>query len=149
MSLAPEQIARRYGAFFETLTPAGVEGARALVTADMRFKDPFNDVRGVDRVVRLLAKMFEDAAEIRFKMLEIVGTDEVWFLHWEFSCRPRMMGGRTPWLIPGVSRITIDPASGLIAEHVDYWDAGEYLYERLPIVGRLIRLIKRPLSLKD
>jgi hypothetical protein len=30
--------------------------------------------------------------------------------------------------------------------HRDYWDAAEELYEKLPVVGGLMRLIKRRLA---
>ncbi|MCA0424309.1 MAG: nuclear transport factor 2 family protein, partial [Proteobacteria bacterium] len=34
-------------------------------------------------------------------------------------------------------------ADGRIAEHRDYWDAAEELYEKLPAIGALMRWLKR------
>jgi hypothetical protein len=34
-------------------------------------------------------------------------------------------------------------ADGRIAMHRDYWDAAEELYEKLPVVGTLMRWLKR------
>jgi hypothetical protein len=34
-------------------------------------------------------------------------------------------------------------ADGRIALHRDYWDAAEELYEKLPLVGALMRWLKR------
>jgi hypothetical protein len=34
-------------------------------------------------------------------------------------------------------------AQGLIVLHRDYWDAAEELYEKLPVVGALMRWLRR------
>jgi hypothetical protein len=34
-------------------------------------------------------------------------------------------------------------ADGRILEHRDYWDAAEELYEKLPLLGALMRWLKR------
>jgi hypothetical protein len=34
-------------------------------------------------------------------------------------------------------------ADGLIVEHRDYWDVAEELYEKLPLLGTLMRWLKR------
>jgi hypothetical protein len=36
----------------------------------------------------------------------------------------------------------LDP-QGLIVLHRDYWDAAEELYEKLPVVGALMRWLRR------
>ena len=38
----------RYRRYLETLTPETLKAISDYVTEDVRFKDPFNDVRGVD-----------------------------------------------------------------------------------------------------
>ena len=65
-----EAAAHAYGAYFETLRPDNVERLRDLAAAEIRFEDPFNEVRGVDQVIRLLDRMFEDASEVSFAMLD-------------------------------------------------------------------------------
>jgi hypothetical protein len=53
MSCDVEQAARAYGHYFETLRPDNVDRLHDLAAPDIRFVDPFNDVRGVDQVVRI------------------------------------------------------------------------------------------------
>ena len=40
----------------------------------------------------------------------------------------------------GISRLTI--AEGRVLHHRDYFDAGELLYENLPLLGSAIRLVR-------
>ena len=42
----------------------------------------------------------------------------------------------------GASHLVLDP-QGLIVLHRDYWDAAEELYEKLPVVGALMRWLRR------
>ena len=44
--------------------------------------------------------------------------------------------------LTGVSRVVFDQ-QGLVSEHIDYWDASEQFYMKLPIIGGLLRLIRK------
>lgn len=44
--------------------------------------------------------------------------------------------------IHGGSHLQLDP-SGRILVHRDYWDAAEELYEKLPLIGALMRWLRR------
>lgn len=148
MTIELDARARAYAAFFETITPETIDEVRALVTDDVRFKDPFNEVRGIEKLLKILAKIFDDADDIDFKMREQAGDGHVYFLRWHFTCRPKSRFLNSPWKVDGISVISLTEA-GLIKEHVDYWDAAEQLYQHLPVIGGLLRLVRRPLVLSD
>ena len=44
-----------------------------------------------------------------------------------------------------MSELTLAP-DGRVAEHVDYWDPAAQLYERVPVLGWLMRRIRRRLA---
>lgn len=46
------------------------------------------------------------------------------------------------FVIPGGSHLKFT-ADGLVDFHRDYWDAAEELYEKLPVVGRLMHWLKK------
>jgi steroid delta-isomerase len=50
------------------------------------------------------------------------------------------------WRIEGVSMVRFD-AEERVVEHIDYWDAAEQFYGRLPVIGTLLRGIGRRLQL--
>jgi steroid delta-isomerase len=37
-------------------------------------------------------------------------------------------------------------ADGRISDHRDYWDAAEELYEKLPLIGALMRWLRRRIT---
>jgi steroid Delta-isomerase len=49
---------------------------------------------------------------------------------------------RTGQCIRGASQLCL-AADGRIRVHRDYWDVAEELYEKLPVVGALMRWLKR------
>ena len=61
---------------------------------------------------------------------------------WEFRFQFRNYQIGTEQVILGASHLVFD-ALGLVVLHRDYWDAAEELYEKLPLVGGLMRWLKR------
>ena len=64
------------------------------------------------------------------------------FLTWEFRFRFRSHQPQQEQVILGASHLVFGP-DGLITLHRDYWDAAEELYEKLPLLGSLMRWLKR------
>jgi len=127
--------------WFETLTPESVQRTEVFYAEDAYFKDPFNEVRGVEPIRRVFAHMFEQVGEPRFSVTgRWEGADGI-MLAWDFTFR---RDGQTH-LIRGVSHLRFAP-NGRIAFHRDYWDAAGELYETVPVLGALMRLIKRRLK---
>lgn len=130
-----------YVAWWESMTPATVADVARFGAPGMRFKDPFNDARGIERVRRVVASTFAHGAP-RLEVLARARSGSVALLLWRFTLeRP----GATTLVIRGMSEIRFDEA-GRVAEHVDHWDAAEQFHERLPGIGWLLRRIKARLA---
>jgi hypothetical protein len=143
VSADPQAALAAYARFFETLTPERLPGLAALVTPDVRFKDPFNDVCGVDDMVRALETMYRHGTP-RFEVLDRATGAMGGYLLWRFTNDPGK--GGTPLVILGMSAVDIAP-DGRIREHIDHWDSGTQFYAKLPVLGWLIRLVNRRLAL--
>ncbi len=128
--------------FFETLSPQSVSGLQRFYAEDCHFKDPFNDVRGLDALAVIFRHMFDQLDAPRFIVRERVVEMPRVLLTWDFEFRFRRWQPRVTQCIHGASLLTFDGA-GLVAVHRDYWDAAEELYEKLPGIGALMRLLKR------
>jgi hypothetical protein len=46
-------------------------------------------------------------------------------------------------VVRGATQLAFDPHSGLVVLHRDYWDTGEELYARLPLLGAVMRWLRR------
>lgn len=128
-----------YARAYEALTPDTIEALLALTAPDIRFKDPFNDVRGQAALRGLFQHMFQAAGDPRFVVHHAVLSGDTGLLRWGFAAQLRGLG---PWRVEGMSEIRFD-AENRIVEHLDHWDAAEQFYEKLPVIGWLLRLIRR------
>jgi len=133
--------AHAFIAFFETLQPASLARLGEHFADDARFVDPFNDVRGLAAIRRVFEHMFATCREPRFQVDEQVGDGDVVYLRWRFTFGHRDVR-RT---VRGVSRLRFD-ASGRVSEHHDYWDPARQLYEHIPLLGALLRAVRRRLG---
>lgn len=135
--------------FFEHLGPADVARMGELYTADAFFKDPFNEVRGTDAIARIFGHMFTALHEPRFVVTGRVvhatasadGAGQELFLTWDFVFRFKRFSNELQ-TVRGCSHLKL-AADGRIAFHRDYWDVAEELYEKLPVLGGLMRWLKR------
>jgi len=131
----------RLSHFYETLTPGSLERIGTVYADDAWFKDPFNEVRGRPAIERIFRHMFEQVAEPRFEVTRAVASGADAFLVWDF--RFRLKSGRAgAQVIRGASHIQFAP-DGRVAYHRDYWDAAEELYEKLPLLGGLMRFLRK------
>jgi steroid Delta-isomerase len=136
---------RRVIQIFETISEKSLDELADLYGADAYFKDPFNEVQGRAKIRGIFAAMFEQVSEPRFKVVEAVQNQSekgAAFLVWDFSFRFKRFKAEEVQVIRGASHLRFDP-EGKIVFHRDYWDAAEELYEKIPLLGIVMRLIKR------
>ena len=127
---------------FETLTPVGVEALDAIYAPDARFKDPFNEVQGLTEIQRIFRHMYVNLENPRFIVTARIVQGAQCFLTWEFRFGFRRFKQGQEQCILGGSHLVLN-AVGQITLHRDYWDAAEELYEKLPLIGSVMRWLKR------
>ena len=137
----PDPVARLV-AYFEGLSPQSMAQLGQHYAAQARFKDPFNDVTGLPEIARIFEHMFVALIGPRFVVTQQVCQGAQCFLTWEFRFQFRAYHKGEEQVILGASHLVFD-AQGLVTLHRDYWDAAEELYEKLPLVGSLMRWLKR------
>jgi steroid Delta-isomerase len=137
----PDARVQRIVQRFESLSEADLPRLGDLYAADARFKDPFNEVVGPAAIAAIFEHMFRTLDAPRFIVTAAVAEEGECFLAWDFRfCMRR--GDRAEQCIRGSSHLRLT-ADGRISEHRDYWDAAEELYEKLPVLGALMRWLRR------
>lgn len=129
--------------FYRELDQRPLQELARIYANDIEFRDPVHGVKGLDALTRYFETSLGDVSACRF---EIHAVDELsgeayvrWTMH--FS-HPRLNAGKIID-VPGISHLRFDDR---ISWHRDYFDLGAMLYEQLPLLGAMIRLIKRRLS---
>ena len=128
-------------ALFEQLSPSDLDHLDRVYAPDTAFKDPFNEVRGIPAIRRIFNHMFDSLDEPRFVVREAIAQGDQAFLTWDFLFRMKRFSTQTQCIRGGTHlRFGTD---GRVTLHRDYWDAAEELYEKLPLLGALMRWLKR------
>ena len=131
-----------YIRLFEELSMEQLEGIEDFVSVDIKFKDPFNELSGLDAFRRLLVKTLNEVKGLKFEVTHRAWTEDILFLRWSFQGEVR---GLNYWKVEGMSEINFDER-GLVCRHVDHWDAAGQFYEKLPLIGTIIRIIRSRLQ---
>jgi steroid delta-isomerase len=139
-SSVAQQALPRVVAFFEGLKQQDLARLDQVYAANALFKDPFNEVEGLTEIAAVFAHMFTTLESPHFLVRDRLAQGNQAFLSWDFRFRFKGQGN---WeTVRGATHLRFE-AQGRIAEHRDYWDAAEELYEKLPVLGALMRWLKR------
>lgn len=135
---------QRYTAYFEKLAPDNLDRLNTVMTEDIHFVDPFNDVVGLDRVQKIFRHMYSSLETPHFTVTHAAmaeGSKPRGMIRWELDS---LLNGK-PYSIVGMSELGF-AADGRVNEHIDHWDASQQFYARLPVIGWLLALIRARLT---
>jgi steroid Delta-isomerase len=128
--------------FYEHLSPADTARIMVLYAPNAQFKDPFNQVQGTAAIQGIFEHMFRQLREPRFVITSRVAQGAEAFLVWDMLFRFASDAPSVQRKVHGGTHLRFN-AAGQVEWHRDYWDAAEELYEQLPLLGSLMRWIKR------
>jgi hypothetical protein len=132
-----------YARFYETLGPeTPLETYRLFFDEAAYFEDPFHAFEGVENIYLMFQKMYDTLSDPLFRVDEIVESGDIAYLKWVFDYR--LSPGGKPLQIVGTSRVEMK--AGKVISHVDFWDAGQQVYEQIPLLGTFIRFVKRKIA---
>lgn len=140
-----EDEVSRVVAFFETLTPESATRMADFYDPHARFVDPFNDVQGLHAIAHIFSHMFVTLDQPRFVVTNRLVQGQQCFLTWEFRFCFKTFHHKVPQTILGASHLVFSD-HGLVTLHRDYWDAAQELYEKLPLIGSLLRWFKKRIN---
>ena len=117
---------------------------RHVYAEDVYFNDTLKTIRGVDELETYLADS-ADAVEVgTVEFLDRAVANGNHYFRWEMRLRFKKLRRGVLTRSLGVSHIRFD-AEGRVALHQDFWDSASGLFEHVPVVGGLIRTIKKRL----
>lgn len=133
----------RLAGFFQSLSPASLTSLPQLYRADVSFTDPINRGTGLVFLEAAFRDSFKHLQDLRIAVNASQGDESHGFLHWTMWYRFR--GAERS--LQGVSYFRFD-AEGLVQSQEDFWDASYALYGEFPVVGWVMRAIRRMVRVK-
>ena len=113
------QMTQNLAVFFETLSPSSVSQLHRLYDAQARFKDPFNEVKGLPEIERIFSHMYVALDQPHFVITSQLVDGAQAFLTWEFRFRFKRFDTTTLQTVRGGSHVAFNE-HGLVTLHRDY-----------------------------
>ena len=140
-----EPALERFLNTYQRLNRDNLDLLGGIYSDDIRFSDPAHSLNGLSALRDYFAELYANVEQIAFDFSSPwISNDQV-FVQWVMRLRhPRLnRGGEVQ--VPGISCLHF-AENGLVDEHRDYFDLGLLLYEQLPLLGPLVRAVKRRFS---
>lgn len=90
--------------FFTQLTADNLDEINNVFTKNAHFKDPFNDVAGIENIKTVFTHMFATTEQPKFIMNHSASKQDKLFIQWNFT----FIKNKTNWDIEGTSMVTFD-----------------------------------------
>lgn len=130
----------RFRDLFNRLDAGNLDQLPSVYAENIQFEDPFSSVSGLDQLTHYFAGAYANVIACRFDFGEPVVNGENVGITWVMYLRHKRIRRGQEIHVEGMSRLVI--RNGKVARHRDYFDAGQLLYENLPVVGGLIRWVR-------
>ncbi len=115
-----------------------------LYAEDMVFEDPLGKMRGLDKFKVYMEAMYQYVEEIHWKYTDEVIDGDTHALYWTMTLQTKGLNKGRPFSVDGTSRIVFGEGDKVVS-HRDYFDMGDYVYERVPVVRWFVKFVKRRL----
>jgi hypothetical protein len=130
---------------FNQLDKTSLNLLDTLYHPDICFIDPAHTLNGLPALKQYFFSLYENVESIRFTFDVRMQSGGQAFVTWTMEIsHPRLAKG-LPVAVQGCSCLTFAP-DGRVIRHQDYFDLGAMIYEHLPLVGGLIRTVKKRLG---
>jgi hypothetical protein len=131
---------KQYVEFFENLNRKSQRGDYTkFFDENSYFEDPFQKVKGIDKIYFIFEDMYAKLYNPRFVIQECISNKDISYIKWKFIYSNDKQSKENSFI--GISRVEFSK-NGKVLKHVDFWDAGANVYEKIPVLGSIIRFIK-------
>jgi limonene-1,2-epoxide hydrolase len=137
---------QKISAFYRDLSADHIELVDQFYDKNAEFADPIVDIHGVSALRDYYAGLYKNVKSIRFDFTNEVAQGNDHVVMWRMTLISDSLNGGKEFSVDGNSFIRFGGTDGKVVYHRDYFDMGAFIYERVPVLGRVIRYIKEKLS---
>jgi ketosteroid isomerase-like protein len=135
-------LIEQFSSFYTDLASMKIEALKDIYSDDVTFIDPIASHQGLPAVEGYFSKLLKNAKFCEFDIHETLAAgDRAYVVNWTMRFTSRRINKGRPVSVDGISKLTLE--NNKIVFHRDYYDLGQMVYEHVPLLGRIIKKIKR------
>lgn len=109
------------------------------------FEDPIVKIQGLDKISDYYYNTYKAVKSISFDFKELNEADDVFYGQWIMTLTVKGLNQNRPYQVDGLSVLKFNEAD-LVIYHKDFVDIGSMVYEKIPVLGKVLSLIKKNLG---
>lgn len=131
--------------FLDTYTKLNKDNLELLMEIyadDIVFIDPAHKIEGLNNLHQYFKTLYQNVTSIDFSFTSELKKDNEAYVQWEMRfTHPKLKNGKA-LTVPGITYLRSN-TEGKVSYHHDFFDLGSMLYEHIPLLGRIVKGIKR------
>lgn len=136
-----KEIVKKFKKYFVELDFNDVSMLNEIYADKIVFKDPIHEISGIEKLLEYFNKLNNNLVEGSFQFIDESSIDNTTYLSWEMNLQLKKPNKNVK--ASGISVLKIEEK---IIHQRDYFDAGELFYENIPILGSIIRSLKKKIA---
>lgn len=121
--------------------PVAVEALRDLYADDIVFRDPIQEVHGIDAFLAMNRRLLGRMRKLEWSIERAVEAGDEIFLEWKMHGKTKL-GVKVS--VDGMTRARV--RGGRIFDHRDYWDIAQLISSPVPGGERIMHALLSPLA---
>lgn len=108
------------------------------------FCDPIKEVNGLNNLKKYYSHVYKNVESIRFDFHRFIASENYVSGEWKMTLKAKSLNSGKPFEVKGCSVFEFNDQN-MVVFHRDYLDLGEMVYERIPLLGSVIKTLKKAL----
>jgi limonene-1,2-epoxide hydrolase len=138
------QAMQKFTSFYRHLDQESLSRLDELYAQDVVFIDPVTRHQGLFELSQYFSTLMENTQNCSFNIYKTNSSEETNFVTWQMTFQHKKLKAGQVIRVDGVSELQI--VGNKICYQRDYYDMGEMIYENIPLLGSVIKTIKRRLT---
>ena len=139
-----EELINNFVKAYEDLNADNLHILPQIYDENITFIDPFHKISGLSNLKKYFHGLYSNLDSCQFLFKDPYLKDNSAMIQWIMLLKHSRLS-KTEIEVIGCTHIQFDQK---IIFHRDYFDAGQMVYERVPLLGSAIKLIKRRINEK-
>ena len=132
--------------FFDKLDKNHLNLVTEFYDDNAKFEDPIHQLQGASEILKYYQNLYQHVDAIHFTFINTIESGNTVVVSWKMSLITPSINSGKMFSVDGVSIITFAGAEGKAIQHRDYFDMGQFVYERVSVLGTIIRYIKHKMA---
>ena len=126
---------------YNQLDKSNLELLNEVYADNIIFEDPLHRIEGLPALTDYFANMYENLNQGQFEIHTSFEQNDQASVYWVMTFSHKKIKQGQSLKVNGNTYLEFE--NGKVVYHRDYFDAGEMIYQHLPVFGTVINLIKR------